>query len=650
MRGQIFISYRRATDAWAVDKLRDELVGAFGEKNVFLDRDAIAGGDDWDQRIDESIRGAAAVVVVFSRQWVGAVAAAAAGAAGSASAAPRRRIDDPGDKLRIELELAIRHQRPIFPVIVDDSPEPRAEELPDSVRAVVKHQFLRIDVDGNTEAQMSRLIGDIRRATAGRDWLWRLTGQAAWVGLLALSLVLAWHQLGWGGHELFRNAFARGAMALRDRLPLPPPNVAVVEMGEPEFRELFGGRNPLDAQLAAVLLQQLRQATQRCDRSLPVVLNLDLAPTTEDNDDGDQARMTQALLALAACRPVVLACPPAVRRGSPAWYEMRWMDGLRARAAADGRIHLAFGTAMADPEGLRRAGGRSEIGVLAADLAAGRPPFKGHARPQCICPTLPRLAAECAEQPMESDWDDRGFAVPLPGSSDRRTPDAPAPLAAGDGPARPPAGRPPHLFSLHEAVLQAEALMRFDAVLVGSNRSQMRHAVPGRPRRAFEGVSSIVTQAHLLNGAMNHEPQRGRSGMLLLGFLAGWAVAAVVLLAGRELERNDQRFAHRGTAYLLFGVGLLAAPCAALLAAAHFPGSIWWLALVALVALLAAGRALMSCFEIVLNRGLAWRWPAELHREYLHANAKSSPLLRMATFGAEALLVLACWVVVVVQG
>lgn len=668
MRGQIFISYRRATDAWAVDKLRDELVAAFGAGNVFFDRETIPAGEDWDQRIDESIRDSAAVVVVFSKEWYGRMnvppGAPPDAPPGAVDAQPRRRIDDPRDKLRLEVEMALKHQRPIFPVIVDDSPEPRPEELPDSLRPVVKRQFLRIDVDGNTEVQMARLIGDIRHATAGNDWMRRLAGQAAWVALLALSVVLMWHEWGWGGHEIFRNGFARGAMALRDRIEPSPPNVAVVEMGEAEFRELFGGRNPLDPQLVAIVLDRLRTANSRCDQKLPLVLNLDIAPTTADNDADDQKRMTKSLQDLAACRPVVLACPPAVRRGLPAWYEMRWMEDLRAAAIDNPRIHVAFGTAMADPEGLRRAKGRSEIGVMAADIAASRPTMQGHPRPECVCPQTAQLVTQCAEVPTEIDWDDRGFAVPLPGSSDRRdhaanaeqspsaeparvrqvslpalAPDDPAPNDAADA-------QPAHLFSLHEAMTRAEDLMRYDAVLIGSNRSQMRHAVPGRPRRAFEGVSSIVTQAHLLNGAMNHEPQRGRSGMLLLGALAGWAVAAVMLLAGRELERNDQRFANRGWAYLLFIVGLFAVPFAALLAAAIWPESIWWLALLALVAILSAGRALLSCFEIVLNRGLAWRWPAELLREYSHGQAKSSALLRLATFAAEAAVILGCWVVI----
>lgn len=672
MQGQIFISYRRATDAWAVEQLRQELVGAFGEKNVFLDKQTIAAGDDWNQQIDQAIREAAAVVVVFSKAWYGEVDAPAAeagapavpadGGEAGAPPAPRRtmrRIDDPTDKLRVELEMAGGHGRHVFPVIVDGSLEPRPEELPESVRFVCKRQFLRIDVSGNFEAQMDRLIGDIRQATMGRDWLWRLFGQALWLGLLALSLVVAWHT--WGAQENYRNAFARGAMALRDRLVTEPPNVAVVEMGESEYREMFGGRTPLDAELVRIMLTRLREATSRCDRTLPIVLNLDIAPTTQDTDDGDQARMTDALLNLAACRPVVLACPPAVRRGAPAWHEMRWMNTLRTKAAANPRIHLAFGTGMADPEGLRRAAGRSEIGVVAADLASGRKPYTGHAAPECVCPVTPKLAAACAEVPLETEWDDRGFAVPLPGSSDARNDSRPADpnrqllgqavaqldpegarAAAGDD-------GPSNMFTLNEAISQAEALLKFDAIVIGSNRSQNRHAVPGRPRRAFEGVSGPVVQAHLLNGAMNHEPVRGSKAMVLVGLLAGWLVAVITLLAGLELERNDQRYSHRGGAYLLFMLGLAGVPILTLVAGAHWPASIWWLSLVALVAMLAAARAVMSCFEIVLNRGLAWRWPLELHREYLHGNAKASTLLRLATFVLEGLLIVVSWVLIIAR-
>lgn len=673
MQGKIFISYRRATDAWAVEKLRHELVGAFGAKNVFLDKQTLGAGVDWNLEIDNAIRDAAAVVVVFSEEWYGAVdepdAAAATAADGAvalppSTPRPRRRIDDPADKLRVEVEMAARHNRLVFPIIVDGSGEPRPEELPESLRFVCKRQFLRIDVSGNFEAQMDRLIGDIRSATMGTDWLQRWIGQSFWLGLLALSLVMAWDAS--GTQTTFRNGFARSAMELREHLVVEKPNVAIVEMGEPEFRELFGARTPLDPALLRIMLDRFTAASVRCDDKLPFVMTLDIAPTTQDNESYDQAAMTWSLQKLAKCRPVVLVCPAAVRRGAPAWHEMRWMRELRKQVGA----RIQFGTGMADPEGLRRGAGRSEVGVLAADMAAGRTPFAGHPRPPCVCPDTPELASDCAEVPLENAWDDRGFAVPLRGSSDTRTvrpadrltsaspapaPDRGASLSAAAGnPTGNPSGNPSGkasdaMFSLHEALREAETLMAFDAIVIGSNRSQNRYAVPGRPRRAFEGVSGTVVQAHLLNGAMNHEPVRDSSWLLLIGLLAGWGVAAVTLMGGMELERNDQRYSHRGGAYLLFGLGLLGVPLLTLLLSANLPGSIWWLSIVALVGLVAAARAVLSCFEIVLNRGLAWRWPQELHREYLHGSAKSSTALRLGTFAFEGALIVACWVYVASQ-
>ena len=663
MKGQIFISYRRAANAWAIEKLRQELAGAFGEKNLFLDTVSIEGGADWNSRIDDAIRNAAVVVVVFCREWYGTyverrqtdpTGATVEGARERVAGPPRRRIDDPDDKLRIELEMAGRYKRPVLPIVIDDSPDPRREELPESVRFVCDRQFLRLNVGGNAEKQMARLVSDVRRMVAGHDWMLRVAGQAFWIGLIVLSFVAAVHER--GGNDVYRAAFARAALTLRDKLDLEPPKIAVAEMSELEYRELFGGRSPLDPELVAVALRRLRSATTRCDKRLPVVLALDIAPSTEDNDERHQAQMNSALLELARCRPVVLSCPPAVRRGAEAIHEMRWMEAVIDGASKDRDTRIVFATGMADPEGLRRAQGRSEMGVVAADLAAGRTPFVGHERPQCVCPVRPDIASMCAEKPLETAWHERGFAVPLQGSSSRRpTKEAPtSPLYGAwsasalaltsfvQKPDATPDDESAQLFGLHQAIGDAETFMQADAVLIGSGRSQMRHSVPGRPRRAFEGVSSTVVHAHLLNGALHHEPVRGGPHMAVIGLLVAWGVAALTLVAGRELERNNDRYAHRGPAYVLFALALVGVPLLVTVAAAALPASMWWLGLVMLAAVLAAVRALMSCFEIVLSRGVAWRWPNELYRELLHGNAKSSAGLRLVTFGFEATLIVMC--------
>ena len=661
MKGQVFISYRRAANAWAVERLRQELVNAFGERNIFFDNRTIATGEQWSRVIDEAIHTASAVVVVFCEEWYGAEpprGAPASTVADTAARAVRRRIDDPTDKLRIEVELALQHGRPIIPVIIDGSAEPQPQDLPESIRGICELQFLRIDIGGNTERQLDRLVADIRRKTSGSEWAWRLAGQAAWLGLLMFSVGMTLYKT--ENDELFRQAFARTALALRDQLPTEPPRIAVAQMTETEMRELFGGRTPLNPELVALMLGRWHAASKaNCTTSLPIVIDLDLAPNAESDAEGHQAAMNRALLELAACRPVVLACPGAVRRGADAWHERRWMNAIvkvaHASANPPGVPRVVFATRQADPEGLRRAEGRSELGVVAADLAAGRRILAGHPRPQCVCPASPQIAARCADQPVEADWDNRGFAVPLPMSQPAAEPidrevqvAAIAPMgllaqasddAAGNG---VPASSSRTDFSLSEAIRDAERFVGDNAVLVGSNRSQARYAVPGRSKRAFDGVSGIVVQAHLFNSALSHEPQHGSWFKGLLALVSAIGVAALVLLGGRELERNNDRFANRWLAYALFAAALIGLPLLAVLVAATWPSTIWWLAVVTMIAAMAAARALISCFEIVLSRGIAWRWPTALLRELQAPGPKASPRLRLAIFVAELGVIVAC--------
>ncbi len=644
MQGKIFISYRRASNAWAVEKLRQELTGAFGEKNIFLDTQTIAGGDDWSVRIDEAVRTASVVIVVFCKEWFGAQDVKQGDQQQPSNA--QRRIDDPNDKLRIEVELADRYKRCVMPVIIDDSPEPRKDELPEGLDFLCDLQFRRIDVKGNAEKQMQRMLGDIRSQTAGHNWLWRLAGQSVWLGLIAFALVVALHAM--GAFEVYKHGFARAALMVRDQIEPVAPDLAVADMSEAELRELFGARTPLDPELFSIVLNRLGTDKSHCGFKRPIVLNLDIAPTGEADEQGHQSKLTDALVGLAKCRPLVLACPAAVRRAGHALNEMRWMDDLLSKAAPNS---IVFAGRTADPEGLRRLKGRSEMGVVAADLAAGRPVFEGHSNPKCVCPRNPALANECAGNPIESEWDARAFAVPLPGSSHRRVAETRSLAALSGALASAKTGirnstavedQDDSYYTFSEALRQADVFTRSRALLIGTNRSQARYAVPGRPRRAFEGVSSTVVQAHLLHSAMDHEPRRGNPFIVLCALLAGCIVAVMMLLGGLELERNDQRFAQRWRAYLLMALGLVAVPLIALRVAAQWPSEIWWLSLVTLVAIVSAARSLLSCFEIVLNRGLDWRWPSTLWRELLHANAKSSAMLRLVIFTIEGMVIGGC--------
>ncbi|MBI3157123.1 MAG: toll/interleukin-1 receptor domain-containing protein [Burkholderiales bacterium] len=127
----IFVSYRRSdARAWA-SALRDELAQAFGEGEVFFDADSLHAGR-WSEQIVAALDGCKALLVVIGSGWLA-----------SSDGAGRRRLDDPDDVHRREIEHALRrHGLAVLPVLVDGAPMPPAESLPSGLQALAAQQAL----------------------------------------------------------------------------------------------------------------------------------------------------------------------------------------------------------------------------------------------------------------------------------------------------------------------------------------------------------------------------------------------------------------------------------------------------------------------------------------------------------------------------
>ncbi len=75
-----------------------------------------------------------------------------------------RRLDDPNDFVRIEIESALRHGKRVIPVLVHDARMPRADELPEGLRPLARrnairltHERFRADVQGLVKALQQAL-------------------------------------------------------------------------------------------------------------------------------------------------------------------------------------------------------------------------------------------------------------------------------------------------------------------------------------------------------------------------------------------------------------------------------------------------------------------------------------------------------------
>ncbi len=93
-----------------------------GRENVFLDVDNIDLGVDWFDALNERVGACDALVAVIGRNWFGA------------DKDNRRRIDDPDDFVRIEIEAALKRGVRVIPVLVDGASMPKRDDLPANLR------------------------------------------------------------------------------------------------------------------------------------------------------------------------------------------------------------------------------------------------------------------------------------------------------------------------------------------------------------------------------------------------------------------------------------------------------------------------------------------------------------------------------------
>ena len=122
----VFISYRRKDSHYIADRIYDWLDREFGRDNVFKDVDAIPLGRDFRKSLQDAITRCDVLLAIIGPRWLG-----------ETDESGRRRVDDPGDWVRIEIETALERDIPVIPLLVDGASFPRGEDLPPSLEGLV---------------------------------------------------------------------------------------------------------------------------------------------------------------------------------------------------------------------------------------------------------------------------------------------------------------------------------------------------------------------------------------------------------------------------------------------------------------------------------------------------------------------------------
>ncbi|SDH96967.1 toll/interleukin-1 receptor domain-containing protein [Nitrosomonas sp. Nm132] len=130
---EIFINYRRDDSRGHAGRLYDRLEKKFGKDKIFMDIDHIEPGKKFPEVIQENLNSMYVAIILIGKQWLNIT-----------DATGQRRLDDPEDWVRLEIEEILSRHVLAIPVLVDGAAMPAPLHLPSSIISLAKHNAFEI--------------------------------------------------------------------------------------------------------------------------------------------------------------------------------------------------------------------------------------------------------------------------------------------------------------------------------------------------------------------------------------------------------------------------------------------------------------------------------------------------------------------------
>jgi Tol biopolymer transport system component len=232
----IFISYRRTDNPDAVGRIYDRLIAEFGKARVFKDVDSIPLGQDFRGHLNDIVGDCAAVLAIIGPKWTDI-----------RNEAGQKRLEDPDDFVRIELEAALARNVPVVPVLVGHAPIPGTSQLPSTLSSLAFRQSIEVRPDPDFHNDATRLVAALKaiidpnapqvqplRDKPRRSWL-------PWLASLAAATTLA--------------AIAFAVPALKHLRDSPPPETRLDIVTPPTDQSTSFALSPDGRQIVFVALE-----------------------------------------------------------------------------------------------------------------------------------------------------------------------------------------------------------------------------------------------------------------------------------------------------------------------------------------------------------------------------------------------------------
>jgi hypothetical protein len=176
MPGKVFVNYRRDDERATAARIRDRLAATFGASNVFMDVDNLMAGQRFDKELERALAETDVFVAVIGPRWLELLT--------------ERQASGERDYVRDEIVGALQRGIVVIPVLVERTPLPHHDALPEDIRDLILHQKHIV-----THERFGRDVEDLVEAIrfgrrAARPGTGKTGAAIRWAGAVVLALLV----------------------------------------------------------------------------------------------------------------------------------------------------------------------------------------------------------------------------------------------------------------------------------------------------------------------------------------------------------------------------------------------------------------------------------------------------------------------------
>jgi hypothetical protein len=113
-----------------------------------MDVESMSMGEDFRGRIETALSSCVCLLALIGAKWL-------------CDDQGRRRLEEPEDIVRLEIEAGLRRAPSVIPVLIADTRMPAASELPPSIRELAARNAARLDPGKDFRHHMDVLVQDV---------------------------------------------------------------------------------------------------------------------------------------------------------------------------------------------------------------------------------------------------------------------------------------------------------------------------------------------------------------------------------------------------------------------------------------------------------------------------------------------------------